>query len=92
MPLIIRAPWIKNSIGKRSRALVELVDLYQTVSDVMGVELPTDTVPFDGVSLRPLLENPNSTVKEYALSAFPRCAHKGKIRTDYHYSVTIGCN
>ncbi len=27
VPLLIRVPWIKSSIGKRCRALVELVDL-----------------------------------------------------------------
>ena len=52
--------------------------MYQTVCDVMGVELPDDTVPFDGVSLRPVLEAPETaTVKDVALSTFPRCAHKG---------------
>ena len=31
-----------------------------------------------GVSLKPILENPETaTVKEAALSSFPRCAHKG---------------
>jgi len=77
VPLIIRAPWMENSIGKRSKALVELVDIYQTVCDVMGVDLPDDTVPFDGMSLKPILEDPDSTVKDVALSTFPRCAHEG---------------
>jgi arylsulfatase A-like enzyme len=47
VPLIMRVPWIEASAGKRSKALVELVDIYQTVCDVMGVALPDDTVPFD---------------------------------------------
>jgi hypothetical protein len=78
VPLIIRVPWMQSSVGKRSAALVELVDIYKTVCDIMAVDLPDDTVPFDGVSLRPLLEAPETaTVKPYALSTFPRCAHKG---------------
>ena len=75
----MRVPWIEGaSAGKRTKALAELVDVYQTVCDVMGVDLPEDTVPFDGVSLRPVLEAPETaTVKDVALSTFPRCAHKG---------------
>ena len=70
----------RASSGKRTKALAELVDVYQTVCDVMGVALPDDTVPFDGVSLRPVLEAPDTaTVKDVALSTFPRCAHKGII-------------
>jgi len=77
VPLIIRAPWMKNSVGKRSRALVEMVDLYRTICDLMGVSLPDDTVPFDGASLKPILEDPSTSVKDVALSTFPRCAHEG---------------
>merc|ERR1712066_996491 len=43
----------------------------------MGLNLPQDTVPFDGSSLKPILEDPTKTVKDVALSAFPRCAHRG---------------
>ena len=46
----------------------------------MGVPLPSsDSVPIDGVSLRPLLEAPAvaTSVKPRALSVFPRCVHPG---------------
>ena len=44
----------------------------------MGLDLPDDSVPFDGVSLQPILENPESaSVKPFALSVFPRCSHIG---------------
>ena len=73
-----RAPWIAASVGASSRALVELVDIYPTVLDLLGVPLPTgDSVPVDGTSLRPLLEDPKAKGKALALSTFPRCAHKG---------------
>ena len=42
----------------------------------MGVALPDDTVPFDGVSLKPVIEDPSSSVKDVALSTFPRCSHE----------------
>ena len=44
VPLIMRVPWMESSVEKRTKALVELVDVYQTVCDVMGLDLPDDTV------------------------------------------------
>ena len=58
VPLIMRVPWMPSSVGKRSRALVELVDVYKTVCDIVGIPLPDDDVPLDGTSLRPILEAP----------------------------------
>ena len=121
VPLIMRVPWLPQSVGQRSRALVELVDVYPTICDsmphsleldpsriadmisllllllchgpnllltppcptcrgtVLNVPLPqTEAVPLDGYSLRPLLERPTTaSVKDVALSTFPRCAHAG---------------
>ena len=79
VPLIIRVPWMAASLGKRTKAFAELVDIYQTVSEVMGLGLPRDAVAFDGHSLVPILADPtNGMVKDYALSTFPRCAHVGQ--------------
>lgn len=78
VPLILRVPWMTASVGKRTKAFAELVDIYQTVSEVMGLPLPNDTVPFDGHSLVPVLADPeHGSVKDFALSTFPRCAHTG---------------
>ena len=67
------------SSGRHARALVEAVDIYQTICDIMDVPLPEhDAVAFEGTSLRPVLEDPeHATVKDVALSVFPRCAHIG---------------
>jgi arylsulfatase A-like enzyme len=64
-----QVPWMPQSVGKRSRALVELVDIYKTVSEVMGLPLPDDTIPIDGESLMPILADPEhaTTVRR----AFP---------------------
>lgn len=79
VPLVVRAPWLPAAMGARSRALVELVDLYPTICDVMGLPLPKDTVPIDGISLKPILEAPDkvAALKPYALSMYPRCVHRG---------------
>ena len=80
VPMIMRVPWLPASHGQRSRALVELVDIYPTLCDLMGLPPPDDdTLPLDGISLRPVLEAPSRTAafKPYALSTFPRCEHVG---------------
>ena len=77
VPLIIRAPWIKNS-KKRVKGLVELVDIYRTVLDLVDLELPQDeSFQIDGVSLRPLIEGTKDKVKDVALTMYPRCMHIG---------------
>ena len=54
VPLIIIPPGTKNA-GKVCPRTVELVDLYQTIADLAGLAPQKDQ---QGVSLRPLLENP----------------------------------
>ncbi len=66
-PLIISFPGMKNANAK-SDSLVEFVDVYPTLADLCGLPKP-DT---DGVSLRPVLENPAVKVKEVALSQYPK--------------------
>jgi iduronate 2-sulfatase len=36
VPLIIRAPWLPNSAGRRSSTLAELVDIYPTTVDLVS--------------------------------------------------------
>jgi len=64
-PLIIRAPGMKNP-GAISPAIVETVDVFPTLADLCGLPAPAG---LDGLSLRPMLENPA------APSAKPAIAH-----------------
>lgn len=77
-PLIIAAPGVKG--GHTCRSLVEFVDLYPTVIDLCGLQSPHALA---GKSLRPLLANPSTTVKD---AAFTLSMNGGKasrsIRTD----------
>ena len=76
-PMMIRAPWLPESRGRRSDALVELVDMYRTQADLAGITVPADE-QIDGTSLGPILRGPdNVTVREAALSQFPRCPTLG---------------
>ncbi|MEJ6645277.1 MAG: sulfatase [Akkermansiaceae bacterium] len=68
VPLILQAPEMKNASGKKTEALVELVDMYPTLCDLAGLPTPGHLA---GTSLVPLLENPGGKVKEFALSQYP---------------------
>ncbi len=56
-PLIIRYPGMKNE-GSSTNAIVETVDIFPTLCDLTGVEIPKFT---QGVSLKEILEYPNAT-------------------------------
>lgn len=58
VPLIISAPGFETSAGKTTRGIVELIDIYPTIADLLGFkeDLP---LLLQGSSLRPLLENPS---------------------------------
>ena len=69
VPLIFSTPGMKTA-GQKSNSLVEFVDVYPTLADLCGLPKP-DT---DGVSLKPVLENPSVTVKQVAISQYPKSA------------------
>lgn len=69
VPLIIWTPDMPTDTrGKTTDALVELVDMYPTLTELAGLELPKH---LEGQSFVPLLENPNKTWKGAAFSQFP---------------------
>ena len=54
--------------GAKTKSVVELVDLFPTLCEAAGLPVP-DTV--EGRSLLPVLRNPETSVKNFALSQFP---------------------
>lgn len=74
VPLVMRVPWLPQSHGKRTAALAELVDIMPTALDLAQVGNGANlTDKLDGISLRPVLEDPSASVKQHALSEFARC-------------------
>lgn len=72
VPLIISAPGIPPG---RTRSLVELVDIFPTLTDLTHIQTPPGV---QGKSLVPLLKSPTDSVRDSALSL-----HKGhSLRTD----------
>ncbi len=68
VPLIIHDPRAKGN-GKATKSLVELIDVYPTLCDLTGIEIPKQ---LEGVSLEPILEDPDTIVKKAAVSQFLR--------------------
>lgn len=69
--LLIKVPELGKS-GQRSRALVELLDIYPTLCEAAGLPVPEHC---EGKSLLPLIENPERKWSEVACSQF----RKGKV-------------
>lgn len=67
VPLILSAPGMKAR-GEGSNALVELVDIYPTLCELAGIPTPDHVA---GKSFAPLLDHPDLSWKETALSQFP---------------------
>jgi iduronate 2-sulfatase len=69
VPFIVRAPGLSKS-GTNSEAMVELIDIYPTLTDLAGLKAPGH---LQGSSLRPLLSNPERLgKKKYAYSVVTR--------------------
>ena len=67
-PLLISVPGQKAA-GRRSASLAEFIDLYPTLADVCGLPVPKE---LEGVSLRPVLDDPAAKVRPVAISQYPR--------------------
>jgi arylsulfatase A-like enzyme len=87
-PLLLSVPGMKNA-GKQTRALVEFVDIYPTLADLAGLPIPEY---LEGLSMKPLLENPNRPWKDAAFSQYPRQKQLMgySMRTDrYRFTVWV---
>jgi len=72
VPLIISVPGNANN-GKSCPRPVELIDVHATLADVCGLPLPQS----DGVSLKPLLDNPQAAWDKPAFTQTLRGAPQG---------------
>jgi len=80
-PLIVRTPGMLTG-GRQCDALVEYVDIFPTVLELCGYDVPGY---LEGVGLTPLLENPGRQWKRAAFSQYPRGDVEG-------YSIRTACH
>jgi uncharacterized sulfatase len=87
-PLIIASPSQKAK-GQGSPRVVEFVDIYPTVADLAGLKPPEDLA---GVSLRPLLDEPDAKWERPAYTQVMRGQWPGySVRTErYRYTEWNG--
>jgi len=78
-PVILSVPGQKNA-GRKTKALVEFVDVYPTLCEAAGLPLPDH---LEGTSMMPLLDDPDRPWKKAAISQYPRGKLMGyTLRTD----------
>ena len=78
-PLIIQYPKLKHK-GKKTNAIVETLDIFPTLCDLVEIEIPKH---IQGISLRKILNNPN-------VMGHPSVAYKSNastIRTKTHRMI-----
>jgi len=97
VPLIIAGPGIPRA-GVSSSSLVELVDLYPTLLDMCSIEDPGIARHPSGISLKPILADPDAEVKNSAISQITRPIKSpesfavlgSSIRTEkYRYNIWV---
>ena len=79
VPLVLRVPGVTDA-GSRTKALVELIDIFPTLADLAGVEVPPMCPEgkhnlltcVEGSSFSPLLKNPDLSWKKGAFSQYAR--------------------
>ena len=79
VPLIVSAPGVNPG---RTSSIVELVDLYPTMTELLGHSLPDG---LHGRSLTPILRDPTIQVRETALSIDHHNPYGALRAADWHY-------
>ncbi len=80
IPLIVSYPGMEHR-GQKSNSIVEMIDLYPTLSDLAGLKMPGYVA---GLSFKKILEHPDQKTRNSALSQISRGY---TIRTE-HYRYT----
>lgn len=86
-PLFFSVPWLDK--GLASTSLTEFVDIFPTLCDLASIEKPQH---LEGQSLLPVLQDPEATIKDLAISQYPRGASLGydRKRELMGYSIRTG--
>ena len=86
IPIFIIAPGVTIE-GSSTKQLAESVDIFPTLADLAGIPRPTGPQPIDGVSLVPVLKDPQARVRDHAYHAYPKKTLGRAIRTQRYRLV-----
>ena len=84
VPFMIQVPGVTDK-GMRTNAIVELIDIFPTLTDLTGLKTPplcpegkhNLLTCVEGVSIAPLIDNPNQEWKKAAFSQYARPQYAG---------------
>lgn len=71
IPVLICAPGVSKP-GVHTGALMETVDLYPTLCELAGLQVPKNPQPLEGKSVVPILKDPAHRIKDAVFHVFPR--------------------
>ena len=81
IPFIISAPGVTRP-GTRTTAMMETVDIYPTMCELVSVSAPKGPLSLDGQSLLPVLRDSAVSTKDHILHVYPRGQRLGRaVRT-----------
>ncbi len=86
IPILITAPGVTKP-NTATKQLAESVDLFPTLAELAGLPAPAGPQPIDGLSLVPVLKNPDARVRDHAYHAYPHRKLGRAIRTDRYRLV-----
>jgi iduronate 2-sulfatase len=83
IPLLFAGPGV--AVDKKSQSLAETVDIYPTLMQMTGQQVPS---ALEGMSLVPVLADPSKPTKDHVLSVYPRSKRIGRaVRTERYRLV-----
>lgn len=86
IPLLFVAPGVTRP-ETSTRQLASSVDVFPTLAELAGLPRPQGPQAIDGVSLVPVLKNPEARVRDHAFHCYPRRKMGRAIRTDRYRLV-----
>ncbi|MDO5523106.1 MAG: sulfatase [Bacteroidia bacterium] len=87
IPLIMVSHGVTKP-GSSTNQLAETVDIYPTLTELAGLGKPVAPQPIDGISMVPVLKNPDKKIRDHAYHAFPHGGYIGRaIRTERYRLV-----
>lgn len=84
--------WVPGAdgMGQPTKSIMEFIDLYPTLLDFAGLEPPHE---LSGQTLRPVLDDPQTTIKDAAFTQVTRGDRMGySVRTDRWRYIEWGKN